>query len=107
MDQFTSSDRFYYLGIDEFGLVVTGSGGGPPPVLSAPATVGLAPEQLSLSAGDLSPRLVFTIQNAWVFSARSLYGCKWRVFEECSSRNDHIPFQYSVGVIFFDYCRSI
>lgn len=48
-------------------------GGGPSITPKAPASVGLAPEQLSLSAGEPSPRVVFTIQNAQASSIRSLY----------------------------------
>ena len=61
--------------------------------------MGLAPEWLNLSAVGLSQRVISTIQSAQASSTRSLYDCKWRVFEGWCHGNGHIPFQCPVGVI--------
>ena len=60
--------------------------------------MGLAPEWLNLSAVGLSQRVISTIQSARASSTRSLYDCKWRVFEGWCHRNSHIPFQCLVEV---------
>lgn len=65
----------------------------------SPAAVGLAPEQLDLSASGLPTRAVFTIQSTRASSARSLYDCKWKVFEKWCDINEHFPFQWPVGMI--------
>lgn len=51
-------------------------------------SISLAPEWLNLSAGGL----IFPIQSARPSSTRSFYDCKWKVFEEWCSCNNHIPF---------------
>ena len=81
------------------GPAVAGRGGGFPPAPRAPGSVGLAPEWLNLSAVGLSQRVFPTIQSARASSTRSLYECKWRVFEGWCHGNGHIPFQCPVGVI--------
>ena len=61
--------------------------------------MGLAPEWLNLTAVGLSQSVISTIQSARASSTRSLYDCKWRVFEGWCHGNGHIPFQCPVGVI--------
>ncbi|XP_051988692.1 uncharacterized protein LOC127648137 [Xyrauchen texanus] len=49
--------------------------------------LGLARERANLNTLGLPPRVVATIQCARASSTRSLYDCKWRVFEEwCEGR---------------------
>lgn len=61
--------------------------------------MGLAPEWLNLSAGGFLPWMIFTIRNTHTSSTTSLYDCKWGGFEELCSREGHIFFECSVGVI--------
>lgn len=77
---------------------VAGDGVGLSFAPGAPAAVGLAPERLNLSAGGFLPWMIFTIRNIHT-SSKSLYDCKWGVFEELCSREGHIFFECSVGVI--------
>nr|XP_054591823.1 uncharacterized protein LOC129156244 [Nothobranchius furzeri] len=58
-------------------------------------SVGLARERWNLSVAGLPPSVIDTIQNAP--SIRSLYSCKWRVFEGWCEEKLVIPFQCSVG----------
>lgn len=64
------------------GPAVTGGRDGLPSAPGVPSAVCFAPEWLNLSAGGLLPRVISTIQSARASSTRSLYDCKWRVFEE-------------------------
>ncbi|XP_051980853.1 uncharacterized protein LOC127642225 [Xyrauchen texanus] len=61
------------------GKFITSTGQGGP--------LGLARERANLNTLGLPPRVVATIQCARASSTRSLYDCKWRVFEEwCEGR---------------------
>ena len=69
------------------------------PSSGAPRPVGLAREWFNLSLTGLSQSVVNTIQNARASSTRSLYDCKWRVFEDWCAKAHEIPFQCPVGTI--------
>ncbi len=63
-------------------------------------TVGLASEWLNMNAADLPDSVLRTIQNSRALSTRSLYECKWGVFERwCTARHEIPPFQCLVAVI--------
>lgn len=64
-------------------------------------TMGPACEWFHLRHTGLSQRAVNTIQNARESSTRSLYDCKWRVFEDWCAGAQEIPFQCSIGAIVF------
>lgn len=49
-----------------------------------------------MNAAGLPAQVVDTIQSARASSTRSLYSCKWRVFEEWCASRQTIPFQCSV-----------
>lgn len=74
------------------GPAVAGRGDGVSPTPGAPRTVGLAREWLDLTAVGLPQRVIATIQNSRASSTRSLYGCKWRMFEEWCHKEGHISF---------------
>ncbi len=64
-----------------------------------PGTMGLACEWLNLNTTGLSDSVIRTIQNARASSTRSLYECKWGVFERWCATKHEIPFQCSVAVV--------
>lgn len=61
--------------------------------------MGLAREWCNLNTTGLPQSVINTIQSARASSTRSLYDCKWRVFEGWCQRSGHIPYQCPVGVI--------
>ncbi|XP_067306913.1 uncharacterized protein [Pseudorasbora parva] len=63
------------------------------------SSLGLARERTNLSALGLPPRVVATIQNARAVSTRSLYGCKWQVFDEWCDGRGLTSYQCSVADI--------
>ncbi len=64
-----------------------------------PGTMGLACEWFNLNTTGLSDSVIRTIQNARASSTRSLYECKWGVFERWCATKHEIPFQCSVAVV--------
>ncbi|XP_073701195.1 uncharacterized protein [Garra rufa] len=64
-----------------------------------PGTMGLACEWFNLSTTGLPDSVIRTIQNARAASTRSLYECKWGVFERWCETKHEIPFQCSVAVV--------
>ncbi len=64
-----------------------------------PGTMGLACKWFNLNTSGLSDSVIRTIQNARASSTRSLYECKWGVFECWCATKHEIPFQCSVAVI--------
>ncbi|XP_029975893.1 uncharacterized protein LOC115409064 [Salarias fasciatus] len=81
------------------GYAVTGRGSSFSPTSGAPGSLGLAPEWCNLNTAGLPQNVINTIQSARAASTRSLYDCKWRVFEEWCQKKGHISFQCTVGVI--------
>ncbi|XP_029968087.1 uncharacterized protein LOC115403361 [Salarias fasciatus] len=81
------------------GHAVTGRGSSFSPTSGAPGSLGLAPEWCNLNTAGLPQNVIDTIQSARAASTRSLYDCKWRVFEEWCQKKGHISFQCTVGVI--------
>lgn len=61
--------------------------------------MGLAREWCNLNTVGLPQSVINTIQSARASSTRSLYDCKWRVFEEWCLREGHVSFQCPVGAI--------
>ncbi len=78
---------------------VTGRGGDFLSSSRTPGTVGLASEWLNMNAADLPDCVLRTIQNSRALSTRSLYECKWGVFERWCTARHEIPFQCLVAVI--------
>ncbi|KAK5900671.1 hypothetical protein CgunFtcFv8_025613 [Champsocephalus gunnari] len=74
-------------------------GGDPSPTPRARGTMGLTREWYNLNTVGLPQKVINTIQSARASSTRSLYDCKWRVFEEWCLQEGHISFQCPVGVI--------
>ncbi len=64
-----------------------------------PGTMGLACEWFNLNTTGLSDSVIRTIQNTRASSTRSLYECKWGVFERWCATKHEIPFQCSVAVV--------
>ncbi|KAL0200730.1 hypothetical protein M9458_003917, partial [Cirrhinus mrigala] len=62
-------------------------------------SLGLACERANLNTLGLPPRVVATIQNARASSTRSLYNCKWRVFEQWYDERLLISYQCSLTAI--------
>ncbi|KAL0151928.1 hypothetical protein M9458_052766 [Cirrhinus mrigala] len=62
-------------------------------------SLGLARERANLNTLGLPPRVVATIQNARASSTRSLYNCKWRVFEQWCDERLLISYQCSLTAI--------
>ncbi|XP_073690968.1 uncharacterized protein [Garra rufa] len=62
-------------------------------------SMGLARERANLNTLGLPPRVVATIQNARASSTRSLYNCKWRVFEQWCDERQLIAYQCSFTAI--------
>ncbi|XP_026102951.1 uncharacterized protein LOC113074342 [Carassius auratus] len=81
------------------GSAVTGGGGDISSSSRTPGTVGLASEWLNMNAAGLPDSVIRTIQNSRALSTRSLYECKWGVFERWCAARHVIPFQCSVAVI--------
>ena len=81
------------------GPALTGGGGDIPPTPRAPGSMGLARERMNLSAGGLPQNVINTIQSARALSTRTLYSCKWRVFEEWCEKSHVVAFQASVSDI--------
>ncbi|KAK5930341.1 hypothetical protein CgunFtcFv8_026581 [Champsocephalus gunnari] len=81
------------------GQIVSGGGGDPSPTPRARGTMGLTREWYNLNTVGLPQKVINTIQSARASSTRSLYDCKWRVFEEWCLQEGHISFQCPVGVI--------
>ncbi|XP_048011810.1 uncharacterized protein LOC125245326 [Megalobrama amblycephala] len=69
----------------------------PPP--GQGGSLGLARERTNLNALGLPPSVVATIQNARAVSTRSLYGCKWQVFEGWCDGRGLTSYQCSVSDI--------
>ncbi len=59
-----------------------------------PGTMGLACEWFNLNTTGLSDSVIRTIQNARASSTRSLYECKWGVFERWCATKHEIPVQW-------------
>ncbi|XDV41692.1 hypothetical protein PO909_010510 [Leuciscus waleckii] len=59
-------------------------------------SLGLARERTNLNALGLPPRVIATNQNARAVSTRSLYGCKWQVFEGWCDGRGLTSYQCSV-----------
>nr|XP_055035574.1 uncharacterized protein LOC129423361 [Misgurnus anguillicaudatus] len=78
---------------------VTGRGRDFSSTPGTPGTMGLASEWFNLNATGLPDSVIRTIQNARASSTRSLYDCKWGVFERWCADKHEIPFQCSVAVI--------
>ncbi len=78
---------------------VTGKGGDFSSSSRMPGTMGLACEWFNLNTTGLSDSVIRTIQNARASSTRSLYECKWGVFERWFTTKHEIPFQCSVAVV--------
>uniref|UniRef100_A0A1A8PZ04 ribonuclease H n=1 Tax=Nothobranchius rachovii TaxID=451742 RepID=A0A1A8PZ04_9TELE len=70
-----------------------------PPSSRTAGPVGLAPEGCGLVSAELPQAVIRTIQNARAPSTRSLYDCKWRVFEAWCQGREISPFQCPVSVI--------
>ncbi|GAA6095931.1 uncharacterized protein LOC125138511, partial [Tachysurus ichikawai] len=65
-------------------------------------SLGLARERANLNTLGLPPRVIATIQNARAASTRSLYDCKWRVFETWCEEHQLVSYLCSVaGVLGF------
>ncbi|KAI2661921.1 hypothetical protein H4Q32_007626 [Labeo rohita] len=62
-------------------------------------SLGLARERANLNTLGLPPRVVATIQNARASSTRSLYNCKWRVFEQWCDERLLISYQCSLTAV--------
>ena len=78
------------------GPPVSGRGGDLPPPSRAGGSLGLAREKLNLGTVGLPQNVIDTIQCARASSTRSLYSCKWRVFEEWCEARRVVLFQCSV-----------
>ncbi|XP_057188898.1 uncharacterized protein LOC130553779 isoform X1 [Triplophysa rosa] len=76
--------------------IVSGEWGNLSPTPGQGGSLGLAREKSNLNALGLHPRVVATIQNARAVSTRSLYGCKWQVFEEWCDGRSLTSYQCSV-----------
>ncbi|XP_070401406.1 uncharacterized protein [Nothobranchius furzeri] len=70
-----------------------------PPSSRTAGPVGLAPEGCGLVSAELPQAVIRTIQNARAPSTRSLYDCKWRVFEAWCQGREVSPFQCPVNII--------
>ncbi|XP_067221487.1 uncharacterized protein [Chanodichthys erythropterus] len=79
--------------------LVTSRRGDFSPSSRTPGTMGLAREWFNLNTTGLSDSVIRTIQNARASSTRSLYECKWGVFERWCATKREIPFQCSVAVV--------
>ncbi|XP_073668878.1 uncharacterized protein [Paramisgurnus dabryanus] len=79
--------------------VVSSERGNLSPTPGQGGSLGLARERTNLNALGLHPRVIATIQNARAVSTRSLYGCKWQVFEGWCNEHDLISYQCSVPEI--------
>ncbi|XP_021322973.1 uncharacterized protein [Danio rerio] len=82
-----------------YGPPVPSEWGNLPPSSRQGGSLGLARERANLNTLGLSPRVIATIQNARASSTRSLYDCKWRVFEEWCEERRLISYQCSVADI--------
>ena len=78
------------------GPVVPSQRGDSPPPPGQGGSLGLARERTNLNALGLPPRVIATIQNARAASTRSLYGCKWQVFEGWCDGRGLTSYQCSV-----------
>ncbi|XP_056091163.1 uncharacterized protein LOC130070700 [Rhinichthys klamathensis goyatoka] len=78
------------------GSIVPSQRGDLPPPPGQGGSLGLARERTNMNALGLSPRVVATIQNARAVSTRSLYGCKWQVFEGWCDGRGLTSYQCSV-----------
>lgn len=78
------------------GSIIPSQRGDLPPPPGQGGSLGLARERTNLNALGLSPRVVTTIQNARAVSTRSLYGCKWQVFEGWCDGRGITSYQCSV-----------
>lgn len=78
------------------GPPVSGRGGNLPSSSRHVIPQGLARERWNLNAAGLPSSVIHTIQSARASFIRTLYGNKWRVFEEWFERRVVIPFQCSV-----------
>ncbi|KAI7790836.1 hypothetical protein IRJ41_002448 [Triplophysa rosa] len=70
-----------------------------PPPPGQGGSLGLARERANLNTFGLPARVIATIQNARAASMRSLYDCKWRVFEKWCDGHRLISYQCSVADI--------
>ncbi|XP_034065716.1 uncharacterized protein LOC117542252, partial [Gymnodraco acuticeps] len=80
------------------GHTVSGGGDDLSPTPRALGTMGLAREWYNLNTVGLPQKVINTIQSARASSTRSLYDCKWRVFEEWCLQKGHL-FSMSCRVI--------
>ncbi len=78
---------------------ITSRGGDFSSSSKTPGTMGLACKWFNLNTSGLSDSVIRTIQNARASSTRSLYECKWGVFECWCATKHEIPFQCSVAVV--------
>lgn len=81
------------------GPTVSGEGGDISPQPREASAMGLAVEWNNLNATGLPPNVIKTIQSARAASTRSLYGCKWSVFERWCVTTHEIPYQCSISTI--------
>jgi hypothetical protein len=78
------------------GHTVPSQRGDLPPPPGQGGSLGLARERTNLNALGLPPHVIATTQNARTVSTRSLYGCKWQVFEGWYDGRGLTSYQYSV-----------
>ncbi|KAK7889130.1 hypothetical protein WMY93_024690 [Mugilogobius chulae] len=83
----------------ETGPPISGGRGNLPSPPGPGGTLGLARERWNLNAAGLPAPVIDTIQCARAKSTRSLYDCKWRVFEQWCEARHVIPFQCSVSEV--------
>ncbi|XP_043992826.1 uncharacterized protein LOC122842750 [Gambusia affinis] len=81
------------------GPVVSGGGGNPPPAPRKAGTMGLACEWFNLHSVGLPHNVIETIQSARAPATRSLYDCKWAIFEKWCAEAQEIPIQCTVVTI--------
>ncbi|KAK7880711.1 hypothetical protein WMY93_032661 [Mugilogobius chulae] len=83
----------------ETGPPISGGRGNLPSPPGSGGTLGLARERWNLNAAGLPAPVIDTIQCARAKSTRSLYDCKWRIFEQWCEARHVIPFQCSVSEV--------
>ncbi|KAK7906753.1 hypothetical protein WMY93_015365 [Mugilogobius chulae] len=83
----------------ETGPPISGGRGNLPSPPGPGGTLGLARERWNLNAAGLPAPVIDTIQCARAKSTRSLYDCKWRIFEQWCEARHVIPFQCSVSEV--------
>ncbi|XP_036419056.1 uncharacterized protein LOC118802708 [Colossoma macropomum] len=78
---------------------ITSARGNLLPSSRASSSLGLTRERSNLTTVGLPDNVIATIQSARASSTRTLYGHKWRVFEEWCAKSQAVPFQCSIPVI--------